>query len=66
MGVAGVDVAGEAQPHDVNVGDGLIEAVGAAPLHLELTQGEVTVEPQVRLDELDGDVHGVIFPHSTA
>ena len=45
---------------DVDIGDGFIRPVLAAPLDLEFTHRQVSVEPEVAFDEIHGDVHAPI------
>ncbi len=61
-GVDRVDVAGEPEGHDVDVGDTLVGTRLVLALHIQLTQRQVAVEAKVRLHQVHRDVHGPILP----
>jgi len=57
FGFGGVDVAGQAEPHDVHVRDRLETPLGRPALNAELREGQVAAEAQVGLHQADADVH---------
>lgn len=55
--VSDIGVPGKPDPENVDIRQGLPLAQGAHSLDLPLGQGQVTIEPEIDLDEIDCDVH---------
>ncbi len=54
--IGGVDRTGKPDGNDVDIGEGLERPVWQFPLDLQLTQGEIAVQAQVRLHEVDRNI----------